>query len=137
MDFAGNLASHWYQDCGTPEKGRAQRISKTLSYQIKAGLQEDRLRRAAEARSVVDSLLTFDSPLIREAWIREAWISMRGWYNDALYRPPPPSRVAIATMMSERVDIYRHVPPPGQLIPVGLQPFLVDNYIPEDEEIAW
>ena len=52
-------------------------------------------------------------------------------------RPPPPARVAIATMTAERVELYRHVPPLGQPIPVGVQPFLVDDSILEDEEIAW
>ena len=52
-------------------------------------------------------------------------------------RPPPPARVAIATMTAERVELYRPVPPLGQPIPVGVQPFLVDDSILEDEEIAW
>ena len=42
-------------------------------------------------------------------------------------------------MTAEREDIYRHVPPPGEPIPVGYPPFpfLVDDSIPEDEDIAW
>ena len=58
-------------------------------------------------------------------------------YKDAMDRPPPPSGVAIATMTEERVNIYQNVPPPREPIPVGDLPFLVDNTIPEDEEIGW
>ena len=52
-------------------------------------------------------------------------------------RPLPPDRVIITTIMAERVEIYWHVTPPVQPIPVGLHPFLVDDSIPEYEEIAW
>ena len=47
-------------------------------------------------------------------------------------RTPPPSRVAIATMMTERFEIYRHIPPPGESIPVEDSPFLVDDDIPDN-----
>ena len=52
-------------------------------------------------------------------------------------RSPPAARVALATTTAEREDIYRHVPPPGETIPVGDFCFFVDDDIPEDEEIAW
>ena len=51
--------------------------------------------------------------------------------------PPLPSRLAIAIMTAECVGMYRHVPSPGHPIPVGLQPFPVEDYIPEEEDIAW
>ena len=58
-------------------------------------------------------------------------------YKDVVYRPTPLARVAIATMMSKRVELYCHIPPLGQTLPVGMQPFPMENSIPEDEEIAW
>ena len=45
-------------------------------------------------------------------------------------RPPPPARVDLATITVEREEIYQHVPPPGEPIPVGDLPFLVDDDIP-------
>ena len=62
---------------------------------------------------------------------------MRGWYKDALDRPPPPYRVAIATMTAYKVELYRHVPPPGQPIHVGVHHFLVNDSILENKDIAW
>ena len=47
-----------------------QRSSRSLSCEIKAGIQEDRRRRAAESGSEVESLLASNPPLIIEAWIR-------------------------------------------------------------------
>ena len=40
-------------------------------------------------------------------------------------------------MTAERVEVYRYVPLLGQPIPMGVQPFLVYDSIPEDEEINW
>ena len=62
---------------------------------------------------------------------------MRVWYNDAEYHLPLPSRVALATIMAEREEIYRHVPPLGEMIPVGDLPFSVDDDTPDNEDIAW
>ena len=55
---------------------------------------------------------------------------MRVLYKNAVDLPPPPPRMDIATMTAERFDIYRHVPLPGDPIPVGDLPFLVDESIP-------
>ena len=82
--------------------------------------------------SAVESLLASDPPLIHEVWIR-----MRGWYKDAVDDPQPPTIVALATMTVEREDIYWHVPLPGESIPVGDFPLLVDDGIPEYSEPAW
>ena len=49
----------------------------------------------------------------------------------------PPEIVVIATMTTERFNLYRPVPTPGQPINVGLHPFLVKDSIPEDQDIAW
>ena len=91
-----------------------QRNARYLTRPIKKSLQEDRRRRAAEAGSGVKALLASNPPLICEAWI---W--MRGWYKDAVDHPPPPARVDVSTMTTEREEIYRHVPSPGEPIPVG------------------
>ena len=40
-------------------------------------------------------------------------------------------------MMAEQVALYRKIPPPGQPITMEVQPFLVEDSIPEEEEIAW
>ena len=79
----------------------------------------------------MESLLASYPPLIQEAWI-----SMRGWYKDVSDCPLPLSRMYIATMMAEQVDLYRQVPPLVQLIPVGVELFPVYDSIPEDKEIA-
>ena len=59
------------------------------------------------------------------------------WYKDAVEPPPPTSRLSLSAMTEEREDLYWHVPPPGEPIPVGDLPFSVDDGIPEDEAITW
>ena len=102
-------------------------VSRDISCAIKATLQENR-------RQKVDKVghRWTNPPLIQEAWI---W--MQGRHRDAVDRPPPLARVAIGTITEEQVDMYLHVPPSGHPTPVEVQPFLIEDYIPEEEEIAW
>ena len=111
-----------------------QRNARDLVRAIRTALQGYRHRQAAEAVSAVEYLLTSDTLLIREAWIR-----IRGWYTVIVDRPPPPARVALTTMTAEREELYRHVPSLGEPIPMGDPPFpfLVDHLITDDEELAW
>ena len=39
--------------------------------------------------------------------------------------------------MSERVDLYRYVPPLGANIPISVEPFLVENSVPTEDKIEW
>ena len=47
-------------------------------------------------------------------------------------RPPPPYRVAIATIMVERFELYQHITPPVEPIPVVYLHLLVDDAILDD-----
>ena len=37
----------------------------------------------------------------------------------------------------ERVTLYSRVPPPGDSIPVDVEPFAVEDGVPEEEEVEW
>ena len=39
--------------------------------------------------------------------------------------------------MVERVTLYSQVPPPGDRIPVDIEPFAVEDGVPEEREIEW
>ena len=54
----------------------------------------------------VEALIASDPALVKEACI---WL--RGWYFKAEERPPPPTRVTIARMTEDRVEIYWRDPP--------------------------
>ena len=80
----------------------------------------------------MEVLVVEDPPLIQEAWHR-----IQGWCKAAVGRAPPPTQVTLKKIMAERVALYSYVPPPGENIPVVIQPFQVDDSVIEKEEIEW
>ena len=78
----------------------------------------------------VERMLVTDLPLHREAWHR-----MKGWYRAAINRAPPPDRVTLKRITAEWVDLYHHVPPLGNNIPVSVDPLPVEESVPTEEEI--
>ena len=78
----------------------------------------------------MEALLGPDPTLHQEAchWIK-------GWYWAAIDRSPPPPWVTLEQITAERVELYSYVPPPGANIPISVDPFLVDNWVPTEDEI--
>ena len=64
-----------------------------------------------------------DPPLHREYWHR-----IKGSYRAAVDRDPPPAQVNLEQITVEWVEMYIYVPPPGENIPISVEPFLV-NYL--------
>ena len=75
---------------------------------IRAILKGDRKRRVEAAGTDVEALLGGDPPNSKEAWRR-----MKGWYEAAFNRAPPPARATLEQIMAEGVELYSHVPPLG------------------------
>ena len=102
-----------------------QAFIRRLGRAIRASLKTDRRQRAEEVGSEADSLLGSELPLHREAWHR-----IKGWYKAVVDRAPPPPRVTLERITTERVELYIYVPPPGTNIPISVQLFLVDDSFP-------
>ena len=66
-------------------------------------------------------------PLIQDAWRR-----IQGWYKTAVDRAPPPARFTLERITAERVALYSRFPPPGNNIPVTIEPFEVEDSVPEE-----
>ena len=62
---------------------------------------------------------------------------MKGWYWSAVDRVPPPAWVTLKWITAERLDLYSYVPPPGENIPVSVEPFPVEDLVPMKDEIEW
>ena len=73
-----------------------------------------------------------DPPLIQEVWYR-----IQGWYKAAVDRTPPPARVMLKRIMADKVALYSRVPPPGDSIPVEIEPFEVEDKVPDEGGIEW
>ena len=50
-------------------------------------------------------------------------------------RAPPPARAMLERITAERVELYRHVPPSGDNIPVTVTPADIDDYVPTEDGI--
>ena len=83
-----------------------------------------------EAGTAVETLLKEDPPNAREAW---RW--MKGWYKAAANRGPPPARATLERITTEQTELYRRVPPPGENIPVTVDPTHIDDSVPTEDEI--
>ena len=83
---------------------------------INASLKEDMRKRTEEAGEEVERFIGADPPLHREAWHR-----MKGWYQATVDCAPPPARVALEWITAERMDLYCHVPPLRENIPVSVE----------------
>ena len=62
---------------------------------------------------------------------------MKGWYKAAVDHALPHSQVTLEQVTADRDDLYHQVPPPGEIIPVSVEPFLVEYLVPTEEEIEW
>ena len=111
-------------------KARARMGMRRLGRAIQASLKGDRRRRVEEAGSAVETLLKEDPPNAKEAWRR-----MKGWYQAAAKRGPPPARATLERITAERTELYSWVPSLGENILVTLEPTLIDDSVPTEDEI--
>ena len=63
------------------------------------------------------------------------WHRINGWYCAAVNRSLPPAWVTLERITAERVELYSYVPPPGDNIPISVEPFPVDDLVPMEDEI--
>ena len=68
---------------------------------------------------------------------REVWERLKGWYKAVVDRAPPLAQVTLKQITAERVELYRYFPPPGTNNPIFVEPFLVDDLLPTEEDIEW
>ena len=78
---------------------------------IRASLKGDRKRRVESVGTDVEALLRGDPSTAKETWRR-----MKGWYKAAVNRAPLPARATLERITAEQVELYSHVPTPGDNI---------------------
>ena len=78
----------------------------------------------------METLLGYDPTLHQEPWHR-----LKGWYWDMVNCSPPPSQVTLKRITAERVELYICILPPGGNIPISMEPFLVDDLVPTEDDI--
>jgi len=106
----------------------SQQYSRILGRRIRQSLKADRATRAANVADEVETHLAAGDP-------KEAWRSIKGWYRSVEDRPPKPNYQRMEALTQERVDLYTAETPPGDPIPINVDPFDVNDDIPTDGEI--
>jgi hypothetical protein len=105
-----------------------QQSTRRWGRQIKASLNSDRIKRAANVATDIEAHLAAGD-------LKEAWRCLKGWYTAASDRLPKPCHASMDKQTAEIVELYRKVPPPGDPIPINVEPFDLDDSIPEDAAI--
>ena len=75
----------------------------------------------------MEALVKADPPLIQETWYR-----LQGWYKAEVDRAPPPAQSTLKRITADRVTLYSRVPPLGYSIPVGIEPFAMEDGVTEE-----
>jgi hypothetical protein len=102
-----------------------------LNRAVKASLKADRKRRVEVAGNKVESFLKADPPDLQAAWN-----AMKGWYQEAGDRAPPPARSTLKKVTTERADLHQKEEPPGDAILILVEPVEIRDDFPDEGEIA-
>ena len=60
---------------------------------------------------------------------------MKGWYKAAAKRGPPPARATLERITAKQTELYRRVAPPGENIPVTVDPTHIDDLVHTEDEV--
>ena len=99
-----------------------------LGRRIKASLKKDKHQRVEDAAEQISSHLN-------NGELKESWRVAQRWYRVAEDRAPKPCYESMAKQTQEREELYSKVPPPGDPIPINVDPFNVRDAVPEEPEI--
>jgi len=106
----------------------SQQKHRQLNRKVKAGLNLDRSQRATDTAEAMELEL-------REGDSKEAWRLLKGWYQNVEDRAPKPCYHSIERQTRERVELYTKVQPPGDPIPINIDPFAINDEVPTDAEV--
>jgi len=99
-----------------------------LSRKVRASLKRDRQKRAHEAGTTMESHL-------ESGELQEAWRTLKGWYRMAEDKAPQPCFATMEKQTREREELYERQVPPGDPIPINVEPFEIRDESPEDAEV--
>ena len=106
----------------------SQQKHRQLNRKVKAGLNIDRAQRATDTAEAMELRL-------REWEPKEAWRLLKGWYRTVEDRAPKPCYQSMERQTRERVELYTKVQPPGDPIPINIDPFAINDEVPTDAEV--
>jgi hypothetical protein len=105
-----------------------QQATHLIGRQINAGLKGDCAKRAAAAVEKIEGHLAAGEP-------KEAWRSLRGWYQAVTNRASKASKMSHATQTAKHVALYGRVASKGDPIPIHVDKADILDDIPSDGEL--
>ena len=106
----------------------SQTTARQLTRKIHQSFKADRRTRVEKAGTDIEAALEAGNA-------QGAWDRAKAWYQQADGSHPKPSREDLTTVTAERVDLYAHRQPPGEPIPILVQPFPIPDGPPSADEI--
>jgi hypothetical protein len=121
-----HLISHRSMLCKTGKL--CQTGGQCLWRKIWDALCGDRRARTAQVGSMIDAKLT-------EGNVQESFRHLKGWYWAASETTTRPCPQTMVKQTAERIDLYRQQDPPGDPLPINIDPIPVDDRMPSEGEI--
>ena len=66
---------------------------------------------------------------------KEEWHQMKRWYKAVVDCVPPSARINLKWITAERIVLYHQVPPPGEKIPISVEPLKVEDLVHTEDKI--
>jgi hypothetical protein len=107
------------------QPGERQRLSR----RIKRALQRDCKQRTIKSGDEIEHNL-------QAGRLKTAWRVLQTWYKHTGDRPPRPTRLDLRKITNEYKELYRANPTFDDLLDIHLTPFLINDGIPDNHEIA-
>ena len=99
-----------------------------MKRRIQASLKDDRRARTERTAAAVETELSKGN-------VQEAFRHLKGWYRNAGEAAARPCFQTMERQTKEREELYGRVPPPGDPIPINVDPFIIDDGVPTNDEI--
>ncbi len=106
----------------------SQQATHLIGRKIAAGLKGDHAKCAAAAAEKIEGHLAAGEP-------KEAWQSLRGWYQAVTNHAPKASKMSLAAQTAKRVALYGRVASKGDPISIHVNKADIPDNIPSDGEL--
>jgi hypothetical protein len=102
---------------------------KSLTVDIRRRLRGDRRERVRKIGNLIEEHLEGNNT-------QAAYGLLKAWYRQATGRPLKPTREDISKISDDFEELFSNHPPPGDPLPIHVQPFVISDDIPDEEEIG-
>ena len=74
---------------------------------------------------------------LRGGDVQEAFRLLKGWYHAATKVEARPCPQTMERQTKERIALYTRRTPPGETLPINIDPAPIPDGVPTDSEVVW